>query len=46
MSVHVLLTLLNGVGKRDKLRGLPSILSLSRHFPQASYFIPFPQLVK
>ena len=28
MSAHVLLNLLNGLGKRDKLRGMPSILSL------------------
>ena len=28
MSVHVLLILLNELGKRDKMRGLPSILSL------------------
>ena len=28
MSAHVLLNLLNGLGKRDKMRGLPSILSL------------------
>ena len=28
MSTHVLLTLLNEFGKRDKMRGLPSILSL------------------
>ena len=28
MSAHVLLNLLNELGKRDKLRGLPSILSL------------------
>ena len=28
MSVHVLLNLLNKLGKRDKMRGLPSILSL------------------
>ena len=28
MSAHVLLNLLNEVGKRDKMRGLPSILSL------------------
>ena len=28
MSVHVLLILLNELGIRDKLRGLPSILSL------------------
>ena len=28
MSVHVLLTLLNLLQKRDKMRGLPSILSL------------------
>ena len=29
MSAHVLLNLLNKLGKRDKMRGLPSILSLS-----------------
>ena len=28
MSVHVLLILLNELGKRDQMRGLPSILSL------------------
>ena len=28
MSAHVLLILLNKLGKRDKMRGLPSILSL------------------
>ena len=28
MSAHVLLNLLNEIGKRDKMRGLPSILSL------------------
>ena len=28
MSVHVLLNLLNELEKRDKMRGLPSILSL------------------
>ena len=28
MSAHVLLNLLNNLGKRDKMRGLPSILSL------------------
>ena len=28
MSTHVLLNLLNELGKRDKMRGLPSILSL------------------
>ena len=31
MSVHVLLNLLNKLGKSDKLRGLPSILSLFRN---------------
>ena len=31
MSAHVLLNLLNKLGKRDKLRGLPSILSLFRN---------------
>ena len=30
MSAHVLLNLLNDLGKRDKMRGLPSILSLFR----------------
>ena len=31
MSTHVLLNLLNELGKRDKMRGLPSILSLFRN---------------
>ena len=31
MSAHVLLNLLNELGKRDNMRGLPSILSLSRN---------------
>ena len=30
MSAHVLLNLLNELGKRDKMRGLPSFLSLFR----------------
>ena len=30
MSAHVLLNVLNELGKRDKVRGLPSILSLFR----------------
>ena len=30
MSAHVLLNLLNELGKRDKRRGLPRILLLSR----------------
>ena len=30
MSAHVLLNLLNELGKRDKMRGLPNILSLFR----------------
>ena len=30
MSAHVLLNLLNKLGKRDKRRGLPSISSLFR----------------
>ena len=30
MSAHVLLNLFNEMGKRDKMRGLPSILSLFR----------------
>ena len=31
MSNHVLLNLLNEMGKRDKMRGLPSILPLFRN---------------
>ena len=31
MSAHVLLNLLNELGKRDKIRGLPSIVSLFRN---------------
>ena len=31
MSAHVLLTLLNELRKRDKMRGLPSILSRFRN---------------
>ena len=31
MSAHVLLNLSNEFGKRDKMRGLPSILSLFRN---------------
>ena len=31
MSAHVLLNLLNKLGKRDKMRGLPSLLSLFRN---------------
>ena len=31
MSAHVLLNLLNELRKRDKMRGLPSILSLLRN---------------
>ena len=31
MSAHLLLNLLNKLGKRDKMRGLPSILSLFRN---------------
>ena len=30
MSAHVLLSLLNELGKRDKMQGLPSVLSLFR----------------
>ena len=30
MSVYVLLNLLNKLGKRDQMRGLPSILTLLR----------------
>ena len=28
MSAHVILNLLNELGKRDKMRGLPTILSI------------------
>ena len=31
MSAHVSMNLLNKLGKRDKMRGLPSILSLFRN---------------
>ena len=31
MSAHVLLNLLNELGKRDKMQGLPSILSFFRN---------------
>ena len=31
MSAHVLLNLLNELGKREKMRGLPCILSLFRN---------------
>ena len=31
MSAHVVLNLLNELGKRDQMRGLPSILSLFRN---------------
>ena len=31
MNGHVLLILLNELGKRDKMRGLPSILSVFRN---------------
>ena len=31
MSAHVLLNLLNELGKSDRMRGLPSILSLFRN---------------
>ena len=31
MSAHVLLNLLNKLGKRDKMRGMPIILSLFRN---------------
>ena len=31
MTFHVLLNLLNELGKRDKMLGLPSILSLFRN---------------
>ena len=31
MCAHVLLNLLNELGKRDKMRGLPSVLSLFRN---------------
>ena len=32
MSAHVSLNLINKLGKRDKMRGLPSILSLFRKY--------------
>ena len=39
MSAHVLLNLLNELGKRDKMRGLPSILSLFRNEFKAAYSV-------
>ena len=44
MSAHALLNLINELGKRDKMRGLPSILSLfiPHHTLVARYYvIPF-----
>ena len=41
MSAHVLLNLLNELGKRDKMRGLPSILSLFRNEFYLSYDIKY-----
>ena len=37
MSAHVLLNLLNELRKRDKMRGLPSILSLKCEACRAFY---------
>ena len=31
MSAHILLNLLNELGKRDKMQGLPTIVSLFRN---------------
>ena len=31
MNAHVLMTILKELGKRDKMRGLPNILSLFRN---------------
>ena len=31
MSAHILLNILNDLGKRDKMQGLPSILSIFRN---------------
>ena len=46
MSAHVLLNLLNELGKRDKMLGLPSILSLLRNefntiIQEHECYIPF-----
>ena len=38
MNVHVLLNLLNELGKSDKMRGLPSILSLFRNELNIQYY--------
>ena len=32
MSAHVLLNLLSEFGKRDRMRGMPSVLSLFHNF--------------
>ena len=51
MSAHVLLNLSNELGKRDEMRGLPSILSLFRtefnkfNNTRARIFISFSQRV-
>ena len=46
MSAHVLLNLLTELRKRDKMRGLPSILSLFRNeFNKFKHFISFSQRV-
>ena len=41
MSTHVLLNLLNELGKRDKMRGLPSILSLFRNEACRAFYLFF-----
>ena len=43
MSAHVLLNLLNELGKRDKMRGLPSILSLFCNVPPQSLIQFYPE---
>ena len=41
MSAHVLLNLLNELGKRDKMRGLPSILSLFRKSMNVRFYLSY-----
>ena len=41
MSAHVLLNLLNELGNSDKMRGLPSILSLKKLYIQSLINLSF-----
>ena len=45
MSAHVLLSLLNELGERDKMRGLPSSLSFFANKFKAAYSVTFDLLI-